>query len=698
MNGRVADLAGGTVRLRSGSGTNTPAIGELEQGTEFSIIAGPECGNYTWWQIELQDGTIGWAAEGTSEQYYLEPLQGESSLQADPSTSDDLQLVSSLDSNAITIDSFNTHWQVEFTSFPTIAFSSDSKTLAIGIAENRQSTVSFWDVVSHEQVGSLHLEGMVTLLAFNPNRQTLAVGAGYNLYLFDLVSNGLIQDADMGQFAYSTRTYANIILNMDFNPDGTLLATGSAGDIDIWDANSLQPINKIETGHTPKETLGGVIVSFSPDGKTIASGGTIGKGEVVLWNASTGQEELVLLRERSAPGVTGLDFTPDGNIIVATFLDGTTRMWNTHSGEEMTILRDTSVDYPRINSMALRNDGRTVITGQDNGLFIWDIFSGLQIGKLEEYSASATTVIFSPSGEFFAATGYSKGKAELYVWRLFLPNPNFELRYSVSDEDIQLSVEHVFEAADGSFSADVSITNGTRIAYGASFAVPQGQVVGGTIEYLLNNQSELPVLMPNVTQKLGSIQFYPDVELHISLSKLGFSSDQERYLRTINALLFLAGLEGIDTFPDNGLLEEFRNLFSSRFWQSWLWRNGVEKILLNSSKYQYINIALLVLQNIREDGDAQIETILDFLDDHPEVAVRFLQERGVQVTIDQVKSDAKSGELLLQLKYLAMDALPVILDFCSAAGILDTPIVEYHNQRETRNHGKTTHVYSRVQI
>jgi hypothetical protein len=28
---------------------------------------------------------------------------------------------------------------------------------------------------------------------------------------------------------------------------------------------------------------------------------------------------------------------------------------------------------------------------------------------------------------------------------------------------------------------------------------------------------------------------------------------------------------------------------------------------------------------------------------------------------------------------------------CSAAGILDNPIVEYHNQRETRNHEQTTH-------
>jgi hypothetical protein len=35
---------------------------------------------------------------------------------------------------------------------------------------------------------------------------------------------------------------------------------------------------------------------------------------------------------------------------------------------------------------------------------------------------------------------------------------------------------------------------------------------------------------------------------------------------------------------------------------------------------------------------------------------------------------------------------------CSAAGILGTPIVEYHNERETRKHGKTTHFYTRVQV
>jgi AAA15 family ATPase/GTPase len=35
---------------------------------------------------------------------------------------------------------------------------------------------------------------------------------------------------------------------------------------------------------------------------------------------------------------------------------------------------------------------------------------------------------------------------------------------------------------------------------------------------------------------------------------------------------------------------------------------------------------------------------------------------------------------------------------CSAAEILDNPIVEYHQRRETRRHGKTSHLQSRIQI
>jgi hypothetical protein len=49
-------------------------------GTRVEIIGGPECvpywtGAYTWWQIRLADGRVGWSAEGSlhGSFYFMEP-------------------------------------------------------------------------------------------------------------------------------------------------------------------------------------------------------------------------------------------------------------------------------------------------------------------------------------------------------------------------------------------------------------------------------------------------------------------------------------------------------------------------------------------------------------------------------------------------------------------------------------------------
>ena len=51
----------GQTNLRTGSSTNAQIILQMEEATEFDVIGGPECGSYTWWQIQLANGTVGWA-------------------------------------------------------------------------------------------------------------------------------------------------------------------------------------------------------------------------------------------------------------------------------------------------------------------------------------------------------------------------------------------------------------------------------------------------------------------------------------------------------------------------------------------------------------------------------------------------------------------------------------------------------------
>ncbi|MBN1201669.1 MAG: Ig-like domain-containing protein, partial [Anaerolineae bacterium] len=50
-------------------------ITQVLPGDTFQIIGGPFCeGGYLWWQVRLDNETVGWAAEGSWEVYFYEPL------------------------------------------------------------------------------------------------------------------------------------------------------------------------------------------------------------------------------------------------------------------------------------------------------------------------------------------------------------------------------------------------------------------------------------------------------------------------------------------------------------------------------------------------------------------------------------------------------------------------------------------------
>ncbi len=80
MQARVTITDGTPLRVRTEPVvTNNNILIQLPEGTPFEIIGGPSCwesstNNFTFWQIRMTDGQIGWVAEGTPAGYFIEPL------------------------------------------------------------------------------------------------------------------------------------------------------------------------------------------------------------------------------------------------------------------------------------------------------------------------------------------------------------------------------------------------------------------------------------------------------------------------------------------------------------------------------------------------------------------------------------------------------------------------------------------------
>ena len=149
---------------------------------------------------------------------------------------------------------------------------------------------------------------------------------------------------------------------MSLSPDGTILASASAWDdtIRLWDASTLTPIATLK-GHTSNVDC----VSFSPDGKTLASGAR--DRTIKLWDAST----LTLIATRRKTTTYSVTFSPDGRILASGEWDGAIRLWDAST---LTLIATLKGHTSKVNSVSFSPDGSTLASGSNDGtILLWDL-------------------------------------------------------------------------------------------------------------------------------------------------------------------------------------------------------------------------------------------------------------------------------------------------------------------------------------
>ena len=400
-----------------------------------------------------------------------------------------------------------------------LAFSPDGETL-VTAGGYSESAIKLWDVRTRQQIGSLESHrSWVSCLKFLPDRKTLASSSadrtirlwdigtrrlvrtlrarGGELWTFDvspdgrlLASGGKDGSVMMWDFALSTNrapayrmpigqlgawgyspdgrwlaaiqerrlklydaatfqlvsgpTLALTNLNsFAFSPDTRLLVVaGAQGNVGVWDLQRQQTI----TNFVAHSAAASVAPHFGSNGKSVLTHGL--EGVFKEWDVATWQEvhrvpgftnlaswafspaanlvgtarggvALIPLHEpqntrrfRGEPRIVSVTLSSDGKTVAAASENGTVEIWDTETLTRRALLGGVLLGY---HSVAVSHDGQRLVAGSTapEAAKLWDLESHEEVATLAGQGSLFTQPAFSPHGD---TIGARNANGVLHLW------------------------------------------------------------------------------------------------------------------------------------------------------------------------------------------------------------------------------------------------------------------------------------------
>lgn len=317
-----------------------------------------------------------------------------------------------------------------------LSFSSDGARLAsssasIGVSENERTpehnTIQVWDVVSGENLLTIPPDGIgyVRDVEFSPDGLTIAA----TTWSSALGGTARIYDSASGAELQRLYAHRTTIANVEFSPDGEMLATGSRdGSVKIW--NIEQGVEITSYVGFPERVHD---IEYSPDGEYMMIGlGNAGDFPDGSDNPVDGSAYLWDLRNRTQAQVYAghsnwtwaADISPDGNLVASGSgplslpaspddLDATARVWDAASGQQVLALSGHS---NTVDSVRFTLDGNYLLSASwDGGIRRWDLNGGGEVARYDVPDARVYMIDLHPDGEHFAS---ASGDGIIRMWHI----------------------------------------------------------------------------------------------------------------------------------------------------------------------------------------------------------------------------------------------------------------------------------------
>lgn len=324
--------------------------------------------------------------------------------------------------------------KTEFRGAYALAFSPDSRTLAVGLLDGG---VEFWDPRTLTPTVRLRKPGErydgVQDLAFSRDGTLLASCDGESTTLWDVTAREEV----------ATLTDTEIdpveVQSLAFHPHADVLACANMhATVNLWDTGTHEKLATLidPIGYTKSPRKSVESVAFSRDGSTVATSHEARK--VRIWDLSTG--DIISTIDGLELSVSDLAYSPDGSLLAGGTAslrtrDGQVKLWSADSQEEVATLTVPYVTTPGkpirrkeriaryVNSVQFSPDGETVFGSVSGDPLIvrWDVATRklVDIENARTYPDGADYDIahpmrVSPDGTMVAA-GLS---SDVALWKL----------------------------------------------------------------------------------------------------------------------------------------------------------------------------------------------------------------------------------------------------------------------------------------
>ncbi|HEV3342735.1 MAG TPA: WD40 repeat domain-containing protein, partial [Pirellulales bacterium] len=286
-------------------------------------------------------------------------------------------------------------------------FSHDGRMLAAA-AGNQNGNIALWEVPSGRLLRSFTIPPQdqqrpwANALAFSPDGGKLLAGDTYGtLHLWEIATGEEI-------YAIEASSGWSGATAVAFSADGRWIASGGGdGVVRVWSADHGHELLSFDTVPPSQQPLGGgawrgvfppgsiAALAFSPDGKCLAAGIAESwfrakTNKIVVWDVESNQPAHSLGEPNGF--FSSLVYTPDGRRLISgenftmpreklgrpyPYLEAHVvklRVWDAENGKLVRELA-TPEKEPGLGALALSRDGRTLASGYEDRIVVWDLDS-----------------------------------------------------------------------------------------------------------------------------------------------------------------------------------------------------------------------------------------------------------------------------------------------------------------------------------